>query len=348
MTAKNKAALYAVLAAICYGAGTPLSKPLLAVLSPYVMASLLYLGAGIGMLALRAARRKSARQREARLVRRELPYTAAMIALDVAAPVLLMLGLQRSNPATVSLLNNFEIVTTTMIAFMICKEAIGRRALFAIGLITIASVLLSVRDFGALSFSAGSIFVLLACLCWGIENNCTRKLSLRDPLQIVSVKGIGSGAGAMLVAALAGEFIFDAVCFLLALALGFVSYGLSICLYIQAQRELGAARTSAYYAYAPFIGVALSFVLFRESLPLTFWIALTVMLAGTWLIVFENHVHRHSHMPLEHEHRHRHDDGHHAHGHEPAVPGEHNHPHVHAAICHVHLHTPDMHHDHSH
>ena len=348
MTTKNKAVLYAILAAICYGAGTPLSKPLLYGLSPYVMASLLYLGAGIGMLIVRGVQRKTAPQREAPLVRRELPYTAAMIALDIAAPVLLMRGLDLSNPATVSLLNNFEIVTTTMIAFMIFKEAIGRRALFAIGLITIASVLLSVKDFGLLSFSTGSIFVLLACLCWGIENNCTRKLSLRDPLQIVSVKGIGSGTGAMILAVLAGEFTPNAACFPLALALGFVSYGLSIYLYIRAQRELGAARTSACYAYAPFIGVVLSFVLFRQSLPLAFWIALVVMLAGTGLIVFENHAHRNSHLPLEHEHRHRHDDGHHTHGHEPAVPGEHNHLHVHAAICHVHVHTPDMHHDHSH
>jgi drug/metabolite transporter (DMT)-like permease len=300
------------------------------------------------MLAIHVARGKSAQRREARLTFGELPYVMAMIALDIAAPVLLMLGLNLSNPATVSLLNNFEVVTTTMIAFLIFKEAVGRRTWVAIGLVTAASMLLSVGDFGKLSFSAGSLLVLAACLCWGVENNCTRKLSMRDPLQIVFVKGIGSGIGAMLVAFIAGAFTPNVAYFLLALILGFVSYGLSIYLYIRAQRELGAARTSAYYAYAPFVGVFLSFVLFKESLSFTFWIALVVMLAGTWLIAFENHSHLHAHLPTEHEHRHSHDDGHHTHTHEAAVFGEHSHMHTHSAISHSHAHTPDPHHSHTH
>jgi drug/metabolite transporter (DMT)-like permease len=346
--AKRSAVICAILAAACYGIGTPAAKLLLADISPCIMAAALYLGAGFGMLAVRAATGKAARRREARLTRRELPYTAAMIALDIAAPAFLMIGLSLSSAATVSLLNNFEIVATTLIALFVFKEAVGRRVWIAIVLITAASALLSVEGTEGASLSLGAIFVLAACLCWGLENNCTRKLSLRDPLQIVVVKGMGAGVGALIVALIMGERLPSAPHSLLALLVGFVSYGLSIYFYILAQRTLGAARTSAYYAVAPFIGVALSFAIFREAPSAMFWAALAIMLAGTYFLAFEKHAHGHTHTPVEHEHRHSHGDGHHTHEHEPPAASEHSHAHSHEAIRHSHAHTPDLHHEHTH
>jgi drug/metabolite transporter (DMT)-like permease len=271
-----------------------------------------------------------------------------MVALDIAAPVFLMLGLNLLSPATVSLLNNFEIVATTLIALAIFKEAVGRRIWIAVTLITLASALLSFEALENISISAGAVFILLACLCWGLENNCTRKLSLRDPMQIVVVKGVCSGFGALLIALLMREGLPNAPRFLLALLVGFVSYGLSIYFYILAQRTLGATRTSAYYAIAPFIGVVLSFLIFEEAPSVTFWAALIIMLIGTYFLIFERHTHSHVHMPLEHVHRHNHDDGHHTHAHEPPIAGEHSHAHSHASIRHSHAHTPDLHHVHTH
>ena len=285
---------------------------------------------------------------EVGISRKDLPYIGAMVGLDITAPILLMYGLSATTPATVSLLNNFEIVTTTAIALVVFKEAVGRRMWLAILLITTASLILSVDDLKNFSSSPGSIFVLLACLCWGIENNCTRMLSLRNPRQIVVVKGIGSGFGSLIIAIIMRRVSFDILAIIFALILGFVAYGLSINFYILAQRSLGASRTSALYTVAPFIGVALSFIIFREAPTLSFGIAIAVMLVGSYLAVFEKHAHLHQHERLEHEHRHDHNDGHHTHMHNPPVIGEHSHPHEHLTLTHKHEHTPDLHHAHNH
>ncbi|MCL2672067.1 MAG: EamA family transporter [Clostridiales bacterium] len=340
--------LYAILAALCYGISAPVARLLLEDLSPTFMAALLYLGAGLGMLIVSLLQRKKSEVREAKLTKKELPLVFAMIALDIAAPILLMLGLTMATPATVSLLNNFEIVVTALVALLAFREAVGRRMWIAIGVITLSGLLLSVEDFTSLRVSAGAVFVLLACLCWGIENNCTSRLSLKNPLHIVVIKGLGSGSGALLIALLvggvSGRFAYIAA----ALLLGVVAYGLSIYFYILAQRNLGAARTGAYYALAPFIGVGLSFALFREQPTLFFWIALALMLLGAYLAAFERHKHAHAHEALTHEHRHSHNDGHHNHVHDAPAPGEHSHMHVHEALTHNHAHLPDLHHGHSH
>ena len=340
--------LLAILAAACYGVSSPISKLLLKELSPVFMAALLYLGAGLGMLAVKAATRMKKREKkEARITKNELPFVLAMIVLDIAAPILLMLGLMMTNPATVSLLNNFEIVATSIIALAIFKEAIGRRLWIAIALITLSSILLSVSDLGNLSFSVGAVFALLACVCWGFENNCTRKLSLKDPLQIVIIKGLGSGTGALLIAAFTKTLSANTLYILFALCLGFFAYGLSIYFYILAQRELGAARTSAYYAIAPFIGVGLSFLIFGQGITTSFVFALAIMVLGAYFAAFEKHKHAHAHKQIEHEHRHSHMDGHHNHSHDDPIT-EHSHPHTHETLTHEHPHTPDMHHVHSH
>ena len=348
MKHKQLAVFSAVLAAVFYGISVPAAKLLLDNMPPVFMASLLYLGAGFGMTALHLLQKKQVGTREARITKKELPYIAVMVALDIAAPILLMLGLSMSTSATVSLLGNFEIVATTVIALIVFKEAVGKRIWLAIAFITVSSMILSVEDFGNFKFSLGAVFVLLACICWGLENNCTRMLSLKDPMQIVVIKGIGSGFGCFLIAAFTGNISANFLFIGLSLLLGFISYGLSIYLYIFAQRSLGAARTSAFYAFAPFIGLGFSFFIFRETPTVSFLIAFAVMLAGAYLAAFENHEHEHEHARIEHEHRHSHNDGHHNHTHEPYVAGEHSHWHTHEPLRHSHKHTPDLHHRHVH
>jgi len=349
-----RAILFALLAAALFGVCSPASKLLLAELPPALLAALLYLGAGFGMLLVKIARPFGKReQTEAGMTKKELPYAAAMILLDIGAPILLMAGLTMTNASTASLLINFEIVATSAIAMVFFREFLDKRMWLAILLITVSCVILSVEDFRSLSLSVGSILVLGACLCWGIENNCTRMLSMKDPLQIVIIKGFGSGTGALLIALAAGGYsggiqIGSFLSILLALLLGFVSYGLSIFLYIAAQRELGAARTSIYYAAAPFIGVLISWIVLRDPITGSFLIALAIMLTGTYFAITENHRHKHIHTEETHEHRHRHDDGHHNHSHDDGFSGEHSHEHTHEALEHTHSHTPELHHRHRH
>ena len=250
------------------------------------MAALLYLGAGAGMtmLSLAGGARGGAGEVRGRpLERADAPYVAAMVVLDVAAPLLLMAGLFLSSAESVSLLNNFEIVATALIARLAFGERVGARTATGIGVISLACVLLS-WDAGVRGFSAGSLLTLAACLCWGIENNCTNRLSDCDPVHVVVIKGWGSGTGALVVALCAGDALPTLVDAGLALLLGFVSYGLSIACYVRAQRDLGAARTSAFYAVNPFIGSALAFALFRTPLAPTFVLALVLMVVGTWLV----------------------------------------------------------------
>ena len=276
---------WAILAAAFYALNSPHSKLLLQQVSATMMAAFLYLGAGLGMLLLQATQRASGRiSRELRLTRRELPYTVAMVVLDIAAPIALMVGISRTSAANASLLNNFEIVATALIARALFHEAISRTLMAGIALVTLSTILLSAQDISSFSLSAGSLFVLLACTCWGLENNCTRQLSGKNPLEIVTIKGIFSGLGSLGIALFIGEPLPALRYILPALCLGFVAYGLSIAFYIYAQRELGAAKTSAYYAVAPFIGVTLSLILFREIPTPWFLAALVVMLAGTWFV----------------------------------------------------------------
>ena len=278
----GRSVAFALAAAALYALSTPFSKVLLVDVAPNMMAALLYLGAGAGMTVLSladGARGGAGEVRGRPLERADAPYVAAMVVLDMAAPLLLMAGLSLSSAESVSLLNNFEIVATALIARLAFGERVGARTATGIGVISLACVLLS-WDAGVRGFSAGSLLTLAACLCWGNENNCTNRLSDCDPVHVVVIKGWGSGTGALVVALCAG----DALPTLVDAGLGFVSYGLSIACYVRAQRDLGAARTSAFYAVNPFIGSALAFALFRTPLAPTFVLALVLMVAGTWLV----------------------------------------------------------------
>ena len=276
--------LLAILAAALYAINSPLSKILLDYMPSTLMAGFLYLGAGAGMAAI-ALIRKTAKIKstEEELTKSDLPYTVAMIVLDIAAPIFLLLGLSYTTAANASLLNNFEIVATSLIALMIFKEKISPRLWFGIGFVTLSCAILSFEDISSLEFSYGSLFILLACLCWGIENNCTRKLSSKDPIEIVVVKGLCSGAGSIIIGLALGERVTYVWSVFAVLAVGFVAYGLSIFFYVYAQRKLGAARTSAYYAVSPFIGALLSLIIFSDMPPYTYFAALALMVVGAWL-----------------------------------------------------------------
>lgn len=290
--------LYALLAAVFYAINTPLSKLLLGHVPSTMMAAFLYLGAGLGVGIMYAFHWQKEQKTE-RLGRGDLPYTIGMIVLDILAPIFLMLGIQYGTAANASLLGNFEIVATTLIALMIFRETVSKRLWAAIVLIALSSAILSFEGAGSFRFSYGSLLVLLAAACWGLENNCTRSISSKSTYEIVVLKGIFSGGGALVIALLLGEQVPALGYILLAMLLGFVAYGLSIFLYIRAQRDLGAAKTSAYYAVAPFVGAFLSFALLGETLTWAYFIALLTMIAGTALVAADtmarHHAHQHAH-----------------------------------------------------
>jgi len=339
----------AVVAAALFGISAPVSKLILEHISPYMLSSLLYFGAGLGMLLVGGFRKiMKVENKEAKLSRKELPYIVLMVLIDTAAPILLLLGLKTTTASSASLLYNFEIVATAVIALLVFRENVGKRLWIAIIIITVSSMILSVSDIRSLSFSPGAILVLLGCISWGLENNVTRKLSIKDPLHVALIKGFGAGTGALVVALLANGLVWDAIYVIAGLVLGFFAYGISVFLYITAQRSLGAARTSSYYAVAPFIGAILSFILFSDQITIAFAIAFLLMIIGVLFAISEKHTHPHSHPFLVHDHKHSHDDGHHFHTHEEKVTGEHSHPHTHQPLEHTHEHTPDIHHTHSH
>lgn len=281
---ESRAIFFALLAAALYAVNIPFSKLLLRHVDAAFMAGLLYFGAGVGMSAMRLCGRGRG---EPPLTRSELPYVLAMIALDILAPICLMLGLSRASSANVSLLNSFEIVATALVALLLFGEKVSGVMWLAIGFITASSALLSFEGTESFQFFTGSLFVLAACCCWGLENNCTRRLSEKSAAQIVILKGIFSGLGSMIVAWIGGEQFPQAKYAALVMLIGFVAYGLSIYFYVRAQKDLGAARTSACYAVNPFVGSLLSLAFLQEPLSRTYPAALGVMLVGTALTVWD-------------------------------------------------------------
>ena len=312
---------YAILAAVFYAVNVPVSKVLLREVGPTTMAALLYLGAGVGIGMLSLFSRNSWEKSEP-LSKKDLPYVIGMIVLDIAAPIFLMLGISYGSSANASLLGNFEIVATTLIALFIFREAVSKRLWAAIALITLSSILLSFEGTDSFRFSYGSLFVLLATVCWGFENNCTRNIASKSTYEIVVLKGIFSGLGSLLIAFTMRESMPGTGYAVVALLLGFVSYGLSIFLYIRAQRVLGAAKTSAYYAVAPFVGAFLSFVFLKEQLSWKYLTALAVMIAGSALVVVDTLIRQHAHQHV-HTFTHTHDGS--THTHTVVHTHEHNH-----------------------
>ena len=343
---------YGFLAAALFGISAPLSKLLLDGVDPIVLAGLLYLGAGssLGLLLL-VGRVLGRADREAGLGRRDLPWLiGAILAGGVAGPIFLLLGLQRTPAATTSLLLNFEVVATGLIAFALFRESVGRTTWIAIATIAVGGALLSFDASGGWGFSLGALLVLGACLAWGFDNNFTGRISLKDPKRIVAIKGLAAGAFSLALGLALGRPLPTLSRTLWALLLGTVSYGASIALFVQSLRRVGAARTGALFGMAPFVGVTLSLILFRQLPDLTFFLALPLMVLAAVLLAREKHEHKHIHTGLTHTHGHKHDDAHHEHSHsDDGVEGSsHVHEHTHQDLTHSHAHTPDPHHRHAH
>lgn len=336
--------------AVLFGASTPFAKLLLGAVDPWLLAGLLYLGAGAGLAAVHVMRRVlTLPATEAPLRRSDLPWLAAVVAFGgVLGPVLLMFGLARTGAAEGSLLLNLEGLATMGIAWVVFRENVDRRLLLgAAAILTGASVLSwQGQDLGP---DVGSFLIAGACFAWGIDNNLTRKLSSADPVQIAMIKGLAAGAVNLLLALLLGAKIVSADLALAAGILGFFGYGVSLALFVAGLRHLGTARTGAYFSLAPFVGATLAVVLLAEPLSIRLVLAGGLMALGLWLHLAERHEHDHVHDAIEHEHRHVHDD-HHKHEHGPDdPPGEpHSHRHRHTRLVHRHPHYPDLHHRHAH
>jgi drug/metabolite transporter (DMT)-like permease len=342
----------ALLAALLFGASAPLAKVFLHNLSPVELAGALYLGSGIGLALWRWSRRyrRDPASWEPALKRSDWVWLGgAIFSGGVVGPILLMIGLTTTPASSTSLLLNLEGVLTALLAWFVFRENFDRRILLGMMAIVAGGVLLSLTPGQSAGYSWGIWAIVGACFCWAIDNNLTRKVSAADPVQIAMLKGLSAGTiNLTLGLSLTGKLPAASALAGVGL-LGFLSYGVSLTCFVLALRDLGSARTGAYFSTAPFIGVILSFLILREVPPLLFWPALLLMISGVWLHLTEHHEHDHVHEALEHEHLHHHDE-HHQHEHGPTdPPGEpHSHAHRHRRLVHRHVHLPDLHHRHEH
>jgi len=342
------AVLLALLSAALFGVSTPAAKALLGETSPTILAGLFYCGAGLGTAILRRVR-ASARS-EASLGSEELPWLgAAILSGGVVGPLLLMTGLSMTDAAAASLLLTLEGVATALMAWFIFRENFDARVALGMACLVAGALVLSWTGQPGLSGLVGPLAIVGACAAWGLDNNLTRKVSLSDPLQIVQLKGLIAGPFLMALGLLAGDSLPGPTMTAVAGLVGFLGYGVSLALFVLALRQLGAARTGAYFSTAPFLGAVAAILFLRE--PLTFQLVAAGLLMGVglWLHLTEQHEHEHEHEPMQHTHAHVHDE-HHQHEHLPDdPPGEpHVHPHRHPKMRHRHAHVPDMHHQHRH
>lgn len=340
----------ALLSALLFGATTPFAKLLIGAVDPWLLAGLLYLGAGLGLLLVQAGRKLlGLPQSEPGLRRRDLPWLAAVVASGgVIAPVLLLFGLARTDAASASLLLTLEGLATMAIAWLAFRENADGRILLGAFCILAGAAALAWPGGGA-SFGFGAVLIAGACVAWGIDNNLTRMLSASDPVQIAMVKGLGAGAVNLGLAFAQGASFPPASAAASAVALGFAGYGVSLALFILALRHLGAARTAAYFGAAPFVGAFLSVVVLGEPVSAALLLGGGLIAVGLWFHLAERHMHVHAHEPMGHEHRHEHDEHHrHRHGRDDPPGSPHTHWHVHARLVHRHPHYPDLHHRHGH
>jgi drug/metabolite transporter (DMT)-like permease len=339
----NTGILAALAAAALFGGSTPFAKLLLGAIDPWLLAGILYLGSGLGLSVVAMLGRRE----HSRLEPGEWPWLAgAVLVGGVAGPVLLMYGLAGTTAATSSLLLNAEAVFTALLAWVAFRENADRRIVLGMLAIIAGATVLS-WPAGRVEASSPALAVLGACLCWAVDNNLTRKVSLADPVRIAAVKGVAAGVTNVTLALILGVAQPPPATAAAAALIGFLGYGLSLVAFVVGLRELGTARTGAYFSTAPFVGAALSVALLGEAVTLRLAAAAALMGIGVWLHLTERHEHDHHHDTLEHEHAHAH-DAHHSHhyGDEPA--GAHVHRHRHEALIHRHPHFPDAHHRHNH
>jgi drug/metabolite transporter (DMT)-like permease len=338
----------ALASAVLFGASPPLSKLLLGATSPFMLAGLMYLGAGLGLAIYHFLQRTTgATANEAALSKSDLPWLALAIGMGgVLAPVLLMFGLSLTSASSTALLLNLEGLATMAIAWLVFHENVDRRLLLGAFAILTGAVLLSWEGYG-IAFNRGAVLVACACVAWGIDNNFTRKISATDPVVIAMLKGLIAGSVNVVLAMLTGGILPAPTIIAAAGVLGLLAVGVSLVMFIHALRHLGTARTGAYYSLAPFIGAVLAIIVLAEPLTLKLLLAGILMGIGLWLHLAERHGHEHKHDALEHEHSHVHDQ-HHNHKHDEPMTEPHSHWHRHEPTRHTHVHYPDLHHQHRH
>jgi drug/metabolite transporter (DMT)-like permease len=333
--------------AVLFGAAAPLSKLLLTSIEPQMLAGLLYLGAGLGLVAVHIARAAIGLSApEASLRRHDLPWLAAVVIFGgILGPVFLLLGLGKTSASSGSLMLNLESLATMGIAWLVFRENVDRRLLVGALAIVLGAMVLSWEGQG-LSLDVGAALIAAACLCWGIDNNLTRNLSSADPVSIAMVKGLVAGTANIAGGFWLGNALPSAGIATMAAVLGFIGIGVSLVLFVLALRHLGTARTGAYFSLAPFIGALIAL---GTGDPFTPKLAVAALLMGLglWLHLTERHEHEHVHEALAHEHRHVHDE-HHQHHHDGPISEPHSHWHEHKPLRHKHPHYPDLHHRHGH
>jgi drug/metabolite transporter (DMT)-like permease len=341
----------ALTSALLFGISTPLAKALVETVSPLLLAGLLYAGSGLGLALVMVVRGLTARRHSPPILPPsvEWPWLAGAVFFGgVVAPTALMYGLVTSAASTASLLLNLETVFTALIAWFLFNENFDRRVMLGMIAIVAGGILLAWIPGARGEGSLGLLLIVTACLCWAVDNNLTRKVSGSDAVMVACVKGIVAGAVNVGLALLLGLELPALGTLGVVALVGFCGYGVSLVLFVLALRDLGTARTGAYFSVAPFFGAALSFLL--QGDPITWQLVVAGLLMGTgvWLHLTERHEHRHAHAVQQHTHPHVHDE-HHQHAHESWDGDEpHTHPHVHAPIVHSHSHYPDLHHRHRH
>lgn len=351
----HKGIIYALLAAALFGASTPFAKLLVDQTAPVMVAALLYLGSGVGLLAwygIRIMATHGQKKRTDGLTGRDLPWLAGAILFGgVAGPVLLLVGLLHTPASSASLLLNMEGVLTALLAWFVFRENFDRRIFLGMLFIVAAGILLSGQQGTASGTMWGSLAIIAACLCWSIDNNLTRKVSGSDAVQVAGIKGLVAGLVNLSIALAMGYSVPEMRTVLSAGLVGFCGYGLSLVMFVLALRHLGSARTGAYFSAAPFVGAIMSLLILGETPGPVFWISAGLMGIGIWLHVAERHAHEHTHLPMPHKHSHLHvHDSHHQHTHDFPWDGEepHNHAHQQETLVHTHAHFPDIHHRHVH
>ena len=342
---RSRAIAYALLSAALFGASTPLAKIFVGSISPLALAGLLYLASGIGLALWLALRRQAVV-----VAARDVPWLAgAIVAGGIAGPALLMYGLARTDAASASLLLNLEAVLTAALAWVVFRENVDRRVFAGMTAIVAGGVVLAWQQAPDVRGSAGPLLIAGACLAWALDNNLTRRVSGGDAVALAALKGLVAGAANLALALAIGARLPAPGAIAAVGLVGLFGYGVSLALFIMALRDLGTARTSAYFSIAPFFGAALALFVLGEQATPAFWVAALLMAAGVWLHVTERHEHEHVHEPMTHTHQHVH-DLHHRHSHQPGWDGRepHTHPHEHGRLRHRHPHYPDLHHRHRH
>jgi drug/metabolite transporter (DMT)-like permease len=341
----------ALAAALLFGLSAPAAKLLVAVADPWLLAGLLYLASGVGLGLYRFGRRRLGRPAEAALTRHDLPWLAvAIVTGGVVGPVLMLFGLASGSATQSALLLNLEGVFTALLAWFVWHEAFDRRIAAGMVAIALGALVLAWDPAAPLALDAAGALVMGACLAWAVDNNVTRRIAASDAVQIAACKGVVAGAVNLVIALAGGAALSGAGVLAAAAIVGVLGYGSSLVLFVRALRDLGTARTAAYFSTAPFIGAVAGLVVLEEPVSSRLLGGGVLMAAGVWLHLRERHDHGHTHEPVTHDHLHRHDDGHHDHVHADGPAGDeaHAHPHRHSPVEHRHPHYPDLHHRHRH